>query len=167
MSIASTNYCCWNDKIVRSDHCQRYAWAVPDENAIEVLAALSPIVEVGAGTGYWAKLLTQAGADVLAYDDLSWQGLKHGSWFSVAQGGPEIAAAHPDRALLLCWPPYNTPMACQALHRYAGATLAYVGEGQGGCNADDRFFVQLERRRRVAIPQWRGIHDMLTIYKRK
>lgn len=33
-----------------------YAWAIPNHEAIEACAALSPIVEVGAGSGYWAHI---------------------------------------------------------------------------------------------------------------
>src|SRR6266542_3799539 len=34
----------------------RYAHAIPDEDALETLAELAPLVELGAGTGYWAWL---------------------------------------------------------------------------------------------------------------
>jgi hypothetical protein len=41
----------------------------PNQPALDSIAALSPIIEVGAGTGYWAALLRHAGADVVAYDE--------------------------------------------------------------------------------------------------
>mmetsp|Transcript_7858 Transcript_7858/g.19988 ORF Transcript_7858/g.19988 Transcript_7858/m.19988 type:complete len:164 (-) Transcript_7858:188-679(-) len=46
----------------------KYAWAIPDQRAIRIIANFSPLVEIGAGKGYWAMLLRQAGADVLALD---------------------------------------------------------------------------------------------------
>lgn len=55
----------------RAELVRRYAWAVPDAAAIAALAARSPLVEIGAGTGYWARLLAAAGADIIAYDDYS------------------------------------------------------------------------------------------------
>ena len=35
---------------------------------LDVIAEHSPIVELGAGTGYWAAMLARRGADVIAYD---------------------------------------------------------------------------------------------------
>lgn len=46
----------------------RYAWAIPTENIIRKLAELSPICDLGCGTGYWASLLQRVGAQVLAVD---------------------------------------------------------------------------------------------------
>jgi hypothetical protein len=45
-----------------------YAWAIPDARALRILAALGPLVEVGCGKGYWARLLRDYGVDVVAYD---------------------------------------------------------------------------------------------------
>ena len=38
----------------RKDAVQQYAWAVPTEEALDVLSEHAPLVEVGAGSGYWA-----------------------------------------------------------------------------------------------------------------
>jgi len=53
---------------IRELACGRYAWAVPCTEALTALRRLSPLVEIGAGTGYWARLLAGHGADVAAYD---------------------------------------------------------------------------------------------------
>eukprot|EP00752_Nemacystus_decipiens_P004170 g3813.t1 len=50
---------------------QRFAWAIPDERALRIIQHFSPIVEVGSGLGYWAKLLRSRGADVMAYDKVA------------------------------------------------------------------------------------------------
>mgnify|MGYP001603501330 CR=1 FL=1 len=47
-----------------------YAWAVPTEEVIRTLVKHAPIVEIGAGTGYWAHLIHQMGGDILAYDQI-------------------------------------------------------------------------------------------------
>jgi hypothetical protein len=47
---------------------QRYAYVLPQRHLLDVVARQSPLVEVGAGTGYWSYLLRQRGADVIAYD---------------------------------------------------------------------------------------------------
>ena len=44
-----------------------FAHAVPSAEALDAVAALdTPVVEIGAGTGYWAALLEQRGVDVVA-----------------------------------------------------------------------------------------------------
>ena len=163
------------DELSRHDMVDRYGWAIPTDEAVAAIAAHGPIVEIGAGRGFWAYLLRKAGADVVA-DDIRPRGGSHWHpehrepWTPVAYGGVRKAADHPDRTLFLCWPPYNRPMARGALRRYRGDTVAYVGEGPGGCTGDDAFHDALEADwsevERVDLPQWLGIHDDLTIYRR-
>jgi|SRR5579859_160419 len=91
-------------------------------------------------------------------------------WNVVYQGTPEVLARYPDRTLFLCWPPYGGSMATECLEHYKGDRLIYIGEGQGGCNADDNFFAALEKDwEEVASHrpiQWEAIHDWVTVYDR-
>lgn len=158
----------------RAAFVQKYAWAIPDEKAVSIIAAHGPIVEIGAGTGYWSYLLRQVGADVVAYDVApyknGWCNSEKG-WTEVLVGGTEKAAAHPDRALFLCWPPYGSPMAREALEAYikaGGTTVIYVGE-LGGCTGDEEFHELLDRVGTLVdghnIPSWLGINDELMVYR--
>src|ERR1019366_9271626 len=45
----------------RSTMIDHYAYAIPNDAALDRLASLGPIVEVGAGAGYWAHLLRERG----------------------------------------------------------------------------------------------------------
>lgn len=146
---------------------QAYAWAVPSTEAIDAIAALGPqVVEIGAGTGYWASLLARRGVMVHAYDirprPLSYHPVQFGTYTAARQ--------HPDATLLLCWPPMGEPMAYCALREFQGQHVAYVGEGGGGCTGDDEFHDWLDRHWTlstvVGIPQWNGIHDRLFLYRR-
>lgn len=130
----------------RREACARWSFAVPTDEALDLINSLGPVVEVGAGTGYWAERLARRGGDVVAYDEL---GEKYDHWFPEARQHPlvqfgvaQVAALHADRVLFLCWPPYSDPMAHDALVAYeaaGGRTLVYVGEGSGGCTGDDDF----------------------------
>lgn len=168
----------------KRDECLlKYSFAVPNPEALEALASLSPIVEVGAGLGYWAHLLEQMGADVVAYDihvDASGDVKLYSEpkyvkpYTRVIRGEPAAAWLHSDRTLFLCWPPYDEPMAFDCLDNYlrgGGRTLAYVGEGPGGCTGDSRFHIlmseQMELTSEVRIPVWQGIHDRLEIWRAK
>jgi hypothetical protein len=151
----------------------RFAWAIPNEKALETIARHAPILELGAGSGYWAFLLHQMGVDILAYDKkpVGARGERHKrGWGPVLRGTANKAKEHPDRSLFLCWPPYNTPFAYDALCQHRGQTVIYVGEGRGGCTADDAFHDELlknwEEVETVDLPQWPGIHDYLSVWRR-
>jgi hypothetical protein len=80
-------------------------------------------------------------------------------------------AHHPDRAMLLCWPSYDEPWAAWSLAAYKGDQLFYIGEGPGGCCADDEFFSLLDAEWEEAgdCPahvSYAGIHCYLTEYRR-
>jgi hypothetical protein len=171
----------------------RYAWAIPDIDALDELSAHAPLIEIGAGTGYWAWLLRQRGVDILAYDIEPPTSPEHSNgyhgaclpgyrrvdvvgttWTEVLPGGPEQAGLHPQRTLFLCWPPYARPMATECLRAYqdaGGKTLVYVGEDAGGCTGDEAFHELLHKDWRpveeMRIPQWDGIHDALWVYQRR
>jgi len=168
----------------------QYAWAIPDDAAIELLVEHSPIVEIGAGRGYWASLIQAAGGEVVCYDknppDTSTENMwcppdGHPTPFqTVARietpvfieihlGGPESVLGHQGRTLFLCWPPMSK-MAHEAVVNYTGDTVVYVGEGPGGCTANDAFFEHMEKyfdEEEHTIPFWEGLHDYLAVFTRK
>jgi hypothetical protein len=150
-----------------------HAWAVPNEEAIDAIVRHSPqgVVEIGAGTGYWARLIRARGKLVVAYDEAPGDNAQaQGTWSQVEVGGPEKAALWPQLSLFLCWPPYATPMALLCLDAYKGSKLLYVGEGEGMATGDDAFHEKLndewEEVEYVALPQWPHIHDGLRVYER-
>jgi len=161
----------WHSRMMHYRY--RYSFAIPSAEAVEAILPLGLVVELGAGSGYWAEVLSRAGADVAAYDDGSWGEKWKRTWHEVRQGGPEDIAKENRPALLLCWPDYDTPLAaqCERTHRESGGPwIAYVGEDEGGCTGDDEFHAALCKHWKVAktvqIPQWLGLHDDLKIYER-
>lgn len=178
-------------RITRNDMCRKYAWSIPDPVSLAFVAEwlLPKALEIGAGTGYWASLLAQMGVDMLCYDidppqhcGQNWYhsprneegtkllGITREVFFNVHAGNHLMAAEHPDRTLFLCWPPYDSDMAYQALLAYQGKRLVYIGEGDGGCTADEQFFKLLAEQWHMVschMPvQWSGIHDEIEVYER-
>lgn len=168
----------------------RYAFGCPDDRALELVAAAGPVIEVGAGTGYWARCLAERGVDVIATDELA---APFERWFPEAPRWHPVqrvdarlaAAAHADRTLLMVWPPMSS-MAIDALLAYeahGGQRAIYVGEGTLGCTADETFtsytgidwwddddgprpatpWRVVEEHR---VPQWPGINDWLYVLER-
>lgn len=146
--------------------CRKYAWAVPSEEVVNLLARES-VLEVGAGKGYWASRVAKAGGDILATDEYPVEG----SFFDVQKmtATEAIHSLGKERTLLLVWPPYNESMALDALNAYreiGGKRLVYVGEGVGGCTGDDSFFEAVSAEyESLEIPRWCGINDQVRIYK--
>src|SRR5262245_27260787 len=52
----------------RRELASTFSWAIPTETALAVLAKHAPLVECGAGMGYWTALLRSRGVDAIAYD---------------------------------------------------------------------------------------------------
>jgi len=160
---------------LRSDFVKRYAWAIPNEEALATIARYAPIVEIGAGTGYWAALLRSRGVEVRAYDRAPYNNRwAKNRWTGVlpCRSARKIARKWGKRGhtLFLCWPPYQGRLSSDALEAYTGQYLIYVGEGDGGCTGDERFHELLDQHwtliESVEIPQWWSIHDRLFVYTR-
>lgn len=157
----------WN---LRSRIVKNYSFAIPCAEALDAIASLSPILEVGAGTGFWSQLLAKRGADVVAADVcLGGYGITHGIHFPIEKmEAVDAVRRWPDRNVLMVWPCYNKPWAHQAaLAMLPGRSLALVSEGCGGCVADDDLFncltEQFDEVTTVDMPVWYGINDRLTI----
>ena len=161
---------------------QRYGWGVPTEAAIAAVtefAAGELVLEVGAGAGLWAFLLSSAGARVVATDDFSWREASGPSGFAIPFGRfypveQENAVAavqkHAGAAtLLIVWPPPDRPMAYEALAAFHGSRLVYAGDPNA--SGDDRFHAVLRDNwrlsRRVPLPNWPGIHDAVFLYEHR
>ena len=126
-----------------------FAFAVPNDAALDALASLSPLLEVGAGTGYWAALLRRRGADVVATDVAPPDGtsgtLDNPHHVSVVAGGRVLcadgeaaaAALGADRAIVFMYPHSADaaalhggaagPWDVRALRAYDGPIVCHVG----------------------------------------
>ena len=132
-----------------------FGFVIPDPTALLLIAVHSPagVVEVGAGTGYWARLLHERDVDVVAYDvapppssSNAWFAGRQ-PWFPVEAGDERIVARYPERTLLLVWPTRNEDWAADAaqLHlEQGGQRLVYVGEPPGGRTGDLRLHALLD-----------------------
>lgn len=157
--------------VLRQALVAKYAWGIPSDAAIELLLRYSPLVEMGAGTGYWAGLIRSAGGDVLAYDRYPppdrrnrWHAGQP-TWSEVQPGGVKRLRLHPDRTLFLCWPPDDEPMGIESLTAYPGRTVVFAGETGAGSDLA-RELDRWDLVETLDIPQWEGIRDRLFVLRR-
>jgi hypothetical protein len=162
-----------------------FAWAIPEAGALAVLAGHAPLIECGAGTGYWAALLRALGAGVVACDltppgtsgpagtsGNNYHDTGHRPWTHVRAASAVAAVrANPGRTLFLCWPPYDEDGASYAaLRAYDGDVFAYAGGGSDGPTGTVRFHRELALNwhpvEQVLLPNWPGLRDRLVVYRR-
>jgi len=139
--------------IERYSLCPEFSYSIispGDVTWIKKLVRDATVVELGAGRGYWAWQLRQAGVKVQAYDpgtpgeDNEY--FKTAGRFShVFRRDHTAIDDYPDAVLMMVWPGYGAEWAADALKRYRGDMLIYAGESMGGCTADDEFYEVLER----------------------
>ncbi|OQS04138.1 hypothetical protein THRCLA_20960 [Thraustotheca clavata] len=171
----------WSDKL--------YSRAIPNHEALKAIAEYSPIIEIGAGLGYWSSLLAKLKADVVAFDDLSKLKWSENAaaydedeiietldpvippFTRVYGGGGEVLeqSSFKARTLFLCSPPKSS-MARDALRHYKGRYLIHVGEWYGE-TGDRQFECDVMKSfsliKRVALPNWTDTACELTIWERK
>eukprot|EP01134_Creolimax_fragrantissima_P003809 CFRG3809T1 len=160
---------------------EKFAWAIPDERALRICKEYGPMVEVGCGLGYWARLLQERGVDMEAFDIA----IPENPWTSVRVGGPSVLGnkKNKNRTLFLCYPDdferSEESMALQCLKHYKGDTIVHVGEtfGQSVCrpgpwgrSSGETFQTELassfHRVLQVPLPCWRSAMDCLSVWRR-
>jgi hypothetical protein len=141
-----------------------FAYAIPSPETLEWVVefcAGRPLVELGAGRGYWAAQLARLGLRVDAYDveppdrteNVSFpRNGQQDVWHSVGDLGAfaERVSGRSDHVLFLCWPPgWGETMASRALAEFeesGGDRLIFIGEPKGGKTGDNAFFDELSAR---------------------
>lgn len=154
-----------------------WKWVIPFASWISERKCL----EVMAGAGHLSFALKKLGINIITTDDLSWQELK--KWTPVT----EIEQLTANKAIrkygkdvdivIMAWP-YMDSYAYQALKMLyivnPNALVIYIGEGEGGCTADDRFFehwdeIEDERLKEAQTKYERffGMHDRIELGRYK
>lgn len=167
-----------------------YACAIPNNAALDAISSLGmPLMELGAGAGYWGALLRSRGVECVLYDRAPPTADGNNMYFhrqftEVLLGDHSKAATHPGHALLLVWPfsdeeaksPWARdvePWDVRALRLYGGSTVIHVGEmdEQADVCTTSKLFKQLltaafRQVRSIDLPTWPHGNDVLTIWRR-
>ena len=156
----------------RMNFIRTFGFAILTGSTVQMLREYSPILEVGAGTGYWTMELEKAGTDIVATDPMPGMFFERAPiWTQVEMlGGAEAMEKHPGRNLMLCWPDRER-WPGEVLEECSSKYIIYVGEPRNGCTGNDRMFDLLESRyrlkERIEIPRFREIHDWVEIWRRR
>ena len=151
----------------RRELASLFSWAIPTDAALEVLSRYAPLIECGAGMGYWLALLRARGVDAIGYDRKVRR-----PWTAVRRAlSVQAARRHPERTLVLCWPPYDDDAASyQALRAYRGDVVVHIGERDEGATGSVRFHRELALNwtlvEELELPHWPRLKDGVMVYRR-
>lgn len=106
----------------------KYAWAIPDNTALNIAAHFAPLIEIGAGKGYWASLLRERNVQIRTYDRFIFP--ERVRWTTVARGGPNVLSLpkNQGRNLFLSYPDEDQEMSTRCLKYFTGEYIVHVGE---------------------------------------
>lgn len=174
-----------------------FGWSLPCKEAVETIKKYTrePLHDVLAGTGYWAKILKKAGINVIASDihkltSKNWYHKKKENTLltdisniikpkkekiirrNALKVGYDIKRKRLQGDIFLSWPPYEKSFVTDLIYMLPiGTRVFYIGEGMGGCTGDASFHKYLcdnfKRLDYEELPQWRGMHDYLTVYEKE
>ena len=162
---------------MRRRFTSHYGFAVLTSDAVDAIASTldeHTVLEVGAGNGYLAARLRDAGVvmnatDLAAPQDSNYDlGDTCHTDVDIMEAREAIQVFSPS-ALLWSWPfPENA--SGEALRAFDGSTLVYIGEQTDGCTGGRIFHQLLDSRysltQQVHIPSFPGVYDSAAIYQR-
>lgn len=156
----------------RDELGMKYGYTPPSSEALITILEFvkdQKILEVGAGKGYWAWLLSQLSEkdDLILATDLN---PPNETFYPVQElcafdGAKQ--AAEEGRVLLTIWPENAKPWTGAFVKRfrnYGGKRLIYIGEWKG-CTGDDKMHDELQEHFRIVealdLPSWITIRNCL------
>lgn len=160
-----------------------FAHAIPTEEAINEMIKYSPIVEIFAGSGYWAWILKTRGCEIEPYDNHSFtKEINNYSlcpypyyWLKPKTGTPDILKDNKfiNYTLFLCWPPDENQgeEAANCLEYFRGSKLLYIGQNENGKTAGKKYFDILKKdwsqTKKIELPSWSDFYTCeLYIYNK-
>jgi len=164
----------WLKKIVYKCLITNYSWAVPNQEALEEMRGRK-VIEMGAGSGYWAWRLESVAKEVRPYDkapqwmgDNSW--LIRKEWTRVEYGSVETLESSEADTLLLVWPNYFSDFGFDCLDKFKGERVVYVGEGEKGKCGNSKMFEEMNNNWKIVKsinnPQLTDANDHVIILER-
>ena len=163
----------------RQHFIEEFGFSLPTAEALALLVAGGPLLEVGAGSGYWSRLVAQQGGDVVASDPRleRMYGFEHARhledapvrvpWLDIE--AKTAVRRFPKRNVFSSWPSLNKTWLRQAMRAMRpGRTLFVVREESA---AEDSTWAELHLNFRCAasleLLSWHHCHDRFEAWKKR
>ena len=134
---------------LRATFAQVFSWARPTPALIEEIIQFvddDKVIEICAGRGLWARLLTEKKVDIVATDNCSSHhdhNLPKFFEVIVMDGLTAVKRYYKRNVLLLIWPPQD--MGGAELQAFRGNKFIYIGEPRNGQTGNSVLFDELDR----------------------
>jgi diketogulonate reductase-like aldo/keto reductase len=162
------------------DECIKIGWSVPTPSTIqEITKRSNKIVTISSGRGYWSKVLSLFGCDVIATDSFNEIGNADNIYFPIdKKTNLETIESLDDsqRDIFIAWGRSSYDLKNILLSScWKGKYLFVIGEGEMGCtaspddfinNTDDWYGWKLTHHEIPKEDKFSGIHDNLYICER-
>ncbi len=140
---------------IRERCAETLAWGIPNDEVLNEIGKYSPLIEIGAGLGYWARLLQDRGIRIKP-TDISIP-LIEDRWTRIYSGNAIFHLKNNRRNLFVCWVPEE--IAQQAGEIFEGEYIIFAGEKIN--------FPNFELVNNIPLPNWKGFTDSLQIFRRR
>lgn len=166
---------------LRNEYVNHVGYSICTKETLATLTTYlrdKQVLDLGSGSGYLSSLLSQSQVDVHAIDNDSTHKFQQVFQRDSTSDVLGYLAEHGDYTdVIVSWPPYNSSFGHSILTLLKpGTTVWYLGEGPGGCCADDQFFDALDNDYLyLDVPsqklnsdhlQFSGIHDYWQVYRK-
>lgn len=169
---------------IRNAHVLKLSMSVittEELNALSNLLSDEIVVDLGAGTGYYSKLLSNYGVIIDAIDNFSNTDIcgsgPTDTFTTIIDKDFNDIKINDYSAFILSWPDYESNHAHSLLTKLSkGQYLYYLGEGRGGCCATYGFFKELndhfeyQEEKSDLLNEYHirfnDIHDHWAVYKK-
>ena len=172
----------WGDEgwepVDETDVLRVYPEYVPTDTAIETLCEYGPLLEVGAGNGYWAHTVNENGGNCLPTDlspeavsttefpaTVTYDGTEYETkvWADVREyDGVAAVQDYPDRTVVMCHPSGATRWSEDVLAAITDQPFIFIGEWFPGADATPMFFKRLaddwELVETFPVYDWASMH---------
>jgi SAM-dependent methyltransferase len=148
-----------------------FGFSIPCAEVLGALWKLQPIVEVGAGSGYWTALMRHIGIEVVGTDPDD-----HGFKFTTGKYDPDQArytAAEavmrwPEHTVFCSWPSYKEDWFRKAMEQMRSGQYMVLIREDACCDEDtwdwvSESFDQIEY---IPIPAWPGMNDHCGVWRK-
>lgn len=122
---------------------RKYPEYLPTDKNLETIVEYSPLLEVGAGNGYWSKKIDSSGGKIVSTDIFPHDFKNEKTFYDISKEDHTIVLKHKDKSVLLCHPPSSDWSLDLLEMMEKGQEIIFVGEVYG-CDATPDFFKYLQ-----------------------
>lgn len=146
----------------------KFAWNCYSYEAMKKIISFiksDKVLEICAGKALWSACMRKAGVTMYVTDNKP----SDKTFTDVEKmDGVKAIETYNTNILMMSWPPYDKSIAYDALIKFKGNKLIYMGE-YDGCTGDEQFHKLLEKEwdvKYISIPVYYGLYDAIYLCTR-